>query len=280
MKFCGVEYMQDLSFPALVGQMASKGRPFVVATVVDTEGSTLAKRGFKVVMNERGEVVYGTLGGACPEGAISEVALETIRTRKPKLVKVILEDTGRAVAAALKPQESDVIHVETNCGGRMQIFVEPFTEKERLIIVSDGGRDEVASAVAAMAETVGFRVELVDPSGTVPEIRNIHKSESILELDVGKEDYVVLVTRGRLDVPVLEELSKVGCKYIGLMGSRTRIAEDFEKLRAKGVADDYLNFVRAPVGADIGAQTPEEIALSIVAELVAARHGKEVWRKR
>jgi xanthine dehydrogenase accessory factor len=271
--------MQDLKFPEVMGELASKGKPFAVATVVKTVGSTLAKQGFKVVIDEKGDVVYGTLGGACPEGAIVDVALDSIKKKKPRLVKVFLEDVGRAVAAAVKTEDPDEIHVETNCGGNMEIFVDPYTTRDRLVVVSDGGRDDVAFWLVKFGRDVGFEVHLIDPSASIEGADFSYKEEDLSNFDFRAEDYVAVVTRGRLDVSALKAVSKAKCKFVGLMASRTRIKDDFEKLRGQGVGEEFLSSIHAPVGADIGAQTPQEIAASIIAELVAVKHGKHLPHK-
>jgi xanthine dehydrogenase accessory factor len=271
--------MQDLKFPEVMGELASKGKPFAVATVVKTFGSTLAKQGFKIVVDEKGEVVYGTLGGACPEGAIVDVALDSIRNKKPRLVKVFLEDVGRAVAAAVKGDNPDEIHVETNCGGNMEIFVDPYTAKDRLVVVSEGGRDDVAVWLVKFGRDVGFEVHLIDPSESIQGADFSYREEDLSNFEFKASDYVAIVTRGRLDTQALQAVSKAKCKFVGLMASRTRIKDDFEKLRALGVSEEFLSAVHAPVGADIGAQTPQEIAASIIAELVAVKHGKHLPHK-
>jgi xanthine dehydrogenase accessory factor len=104
----------------------SKGAPFAVVTIVKTEGPSLGKAGFKMIMSGAGDVLYGTLGGVCPESAIASVAKETLTTGTPKVVNVFLDSTENAVGAILKSKNKDEIHVETNCGGTMEIYVEPY----------------------------------------------------------------------------------------------------------------------------------------------------------
>ncbi len=109
-----------------MSSLTASGTPFAVATVVNTEGSSLGKPGFKVLISDKGDVLLGSLGGSCPESAITDVAKETMKTGVPKTIKVFLESTENAVQAMVKGRNEDEIHVETNCGGMMVIYVEPY----------------------------------------------------------------------------------------------------------------------------------------------------------
>ncbi|PSN82274.1 hypothetical protein B9Q01_08530 [Candidatus Marsarchaeota G1 archaeon OSP_D] len=271
--------MDQLKLIKLMNELASQGKPFAVATVVKTEGSTLGKPGFKVIIDSDGNVVEGTLGGACPESAIVDAALEAIKTKKPRTLKVFLEDVGSAVTQAIKSANLNEVHVETNCGGRMEIFIEPYTPPDRLVIISDGGHNEVATSLTKLAKMVGFEVHVIDATGMVEGADEIYKTEDISKFEFKESDYVVLVTMGRIDIDALTVLSKKRLAFLGLMASKKRIDDEFEKLRQKGVDGSFLSSIHAPVGADIGAQTPNEIALSILAEVVAVKHGKHLPHK-
>jgi xanthine dehydrogenase accessory factor len=118
--------LKQIEFAKTLDSLMSNGTPFAVATVVKTEGSSLGKAGFKIIISGTGEVLYGTLGGVCPESAIASVAEETLTTGVPKVVKVFLESTEDSVGATLDSRNKDEIHVETNCGGKMEIYVEPY----------------------------------------------------------------------------------------------------------------------------------------------------------
>jgi xanthine dehydrogenase accessory factor len=273
--------MNDVEFLESVSSLTAKGKQFALATVVKTEGSTLAKPGFKVVIDDEGNVVSGTLGGGCPEEPIVELALEAIKRKTPKLVRVHLVDAGKSLseACATTKSDQDELYVETNCGGNMEIFIDPYTKRDRLVLISDGGRDEVANWVAALAGQLGFEVHAVDPTGMIEGADVVHQIDDLSRFEFKPDDYVVAVTRGRLDVPALEALSKAKCRFVGLMASKQRINDDFAKLRARGVSDEFLSSVHAPVGADIGGMTPQEIALSILADVVAVKRGKHVPHK-
>jgi len=118
--------MRQTGFTKMLDTLVSGGTPFAVATVVRIEGSSIGKPGFKVIISSEGGVLYGSLGGACPESAIAATAKNTIRTGIPRKVKVFLESVDNAVGAVVKSQSEDEIHLETNCGGAMEIYIEPY----------------------------------------------------------------------------------------------------------------------------------------------------------
>ena len=274
--------MKQAEFAKMIDSLASRGAPFDVATVVNIEGSSLGKPGFKVIISGAGEVLYGTLGGVCPESAIVSAAKMTMRTGTPKMVKVFLEGVDNAVGAVLKSQSEDEVHVETNCGGKMDIYIEPYLPQQRLILIGQGGKDDVEDALVKMGKSLDFGVVVIDHSPVLSE----QPDELIkdIDYDLGKfpfasADSVVVLTRGERDVGTLAALSKVKLRYVGMLGSRQRIREDLAKLREAGVGEQFIASLRAPIGADIGAVTATEIALSILSEIVAAKYGKEVLRK-
>jgi xanthine dehydrogenase accessory factor len=274
--------MKQAEFAKIMDSLASRGAPFAVATVVSIEGSSLGKPGFKVIISGTGEVLYGTLGGVCPESAIVSAAKMTMRTGTPKMVKVFLEGVENSVGAVLKSQSEDEVHVETNCGGKMDIYVEPYLPQQRLILIGEGGKDDVEDALVKLGKNLDFDVVVIDHSPVLSE----QPDELIKDVDYDlskfqfvNTDSVVVLTRGERDVETLVALSKVKLRYVGMMGSRQRVREDFAKLRNAGAGEQFISDLRAPIGADIGAVTATEIALSILSEIVAAKYGKEVLRK-
>jgi len=274
--------MKQAEFAKMIDSLASRGAPFAVATVVNIEGSSLGKPGFKVIISGAGEVLYGTLGGVCPESAIVSAAKMTMRTGNPRVVKVYLEGVENSVGATLKSQNEDEVHVETNCGGKMDIYIEPYLPQQRLILIGQGGKDDVEDALVRMGKSLDFAVVVIDHS---PELSE--RPDDLIkdvDYDIAKfpfmgTDSVVVLTRGERDVGTLMTLSKFKLRYVGMLGSRQRVREDLAKLGEAGVGEQFMMSLRAPIGADIGAVTASEIALSILSEIVAAKYGKEVLRK-
>ena len=274
--------MKQAEFAKMMDSLASRGVPFAVATVVRTEGSSLGKPGFKVIISAEGEVLSGTLGGVCPESAITAAARMTMRTGNPKMIKVYLEGVENSLGAVLKSQTEDEVHVETNCGGKMEIYVEPYLPQQRLILVGQGGKDDVEDALVQLGKSLDFHVVVIDHSPILSEQPD--QLIGAVDFDIGTfpftdTDSVVVLTHGERDVETLSSLSKFKLRYVGMLGSRQRVREDLVKLRKTGVSEQFISSFRAPIGADIGAVTAPEIALSVMTEIVAAKYGKDVLRK-
>lgn len=248
-----------------------KRKPFVVATIINTEGSTLGKPGFKIIMTGDDQVPYGTLGGACPESSLIPYAKEVMKTGKPKMVKVFLEDAGDALKSMNRKVPENEIHVETFCGGNMEIFLEPYNPSQRLVIIGQGGKDDVQDSLIRQGKILGYEVVLIDHS---PELVNEPDTllkdikDDLTNFELYESDSVVVLTKGTRDIPLLEALSKQKIRYAGLMASRNRVKTDKEMLEKRGVTSEFLNSLHAPIGIDISAITPEEIALSIMGEIV------------
>jgi xanthine dehydrogenase accessory factor len=274
--------LKQAEFAKVMNSLVDRGEPFAVATVVKTEGSSIGKPGFKVIISGTGEVLYGTLGGACPESAIVPSARKTMRTGSPKTVKVYLENVEDAVGAVLKSQNEDEIHVETNCGGVMELYLEPYLPPQRLVLIGQGGKDDVEDALVKLGKSLDFEVVVIDHSPLLSEQPDQLIKDA--DYDVGKfaftdSDSVVVLTKGGRDVEVLKALSKFKLRYVGLMASVQRVKEDVANLREGRVSEQFIASLRAPIGTDIGAVTPAEIALSIMSEVVADKYGKSVARK-
>ena len=274
--------MKQAEFAKMMDSLATRGAPFAVATVVKTEGSSLGKPGFKVIISGTGEVVYGSLGGVCPESAIAAVARKTLRTGAPKMVQVFLESVEDSVGAVLKSQNEDEIHVETNCGGSMEIYVEPYLPQQRLVLIGQGGKDDVEDALVKLGRSLDFDVVVIDHSPVLTEqpdqvIKDVDYDISSFEFQ--GSDSVIVLTKGERDLDILKALSNFKLRYVGMLASHQRARDNASKLREAGVDGRFVSALRSPVGADIGAVTPAEIALSIMAEVVAQKYGKDVPHK-
>lgn len=273
--------MDPSAFVRTISGLASKHEPFAVASVVRTEGSTLGKPGFKVVISKDGSIVQGTLGGGCPDGPIVAVGLQTIETGTPRVVRVHLVDVTQAVHGTVAAESPDDIYVETNCGGTMEIYVEPYLPPNRLVIVGQGGRDELEDQLVHFGKRLGYEVVVVDHLPGITE----KPDQLIAEMDFdlatfpfGPRDAVVVLTKGERDLAVLKALSRVQVGYVGMLSSRSRTQQNFAALRADGVPDAFLATMHTPIGLDLGARTPAEIALAILAEIVAVRQGRTLAR--
>jgi len=242
------------------------GEDAALVTIVSTQGSTPQRVGARMLVFADGRTV-GTIGGGCYESDAAGKARESLRTRKAGIARYDLTD---ALA-----EENGLM-----CGGRMEVFIEPLDPSPRLIIVGAG---HVSQHVARMAADVGFRVHVLDDREAFANRERFPAAAEVTVADIAgylagadlpPTAYVVVVTRGHThDLAAMRALAGRPLRYVGMIGSRAKVARIFEALAADGAPAEWLRQARAPIGLQIGAVTPEEIAVSIVAELVAVRRG-------
>ncbi len=258
-----------------LSELAAQREPFAVATVIRTEGSTLAKTGFKLLIAHDGTIAGGTLGGGCPDGPIVAVALETMQSGDPRVVRVHLVDTEKAVEGIVRESNPDEIWVQTNCGGTLEVYVEPMLPSHRLVIVGQGGKDDLEAALVHQARLLGFEVVVIDPTPVLPEApHRLVEAATVDPAELGPHDYVVVLTKGERDVAVLEAISHAPVKFVGLLASRHRLRQNLTELERRGVDPAFLKSLHAPIGLDIGARTPEELTVAILADMLSTKYGK------
>ena len=197
-------------------------------------------------------------------------------------MKGIEEELAKHMLLWLEEREPRLVASRDDLGGAVELFVEPVLSDPVLYLFGGG---HVSAQVIPLASRVGFKVEVIDDRPEFadpvkfPDAAKVHEYpfEGVLEkIPVDKLSYLVIVTRGHLhDKTVLEQCLRTKAKYIGMIGSRRKKAMIYEKLLEEGFTQEDLDRVHAPIGLDIGAETPEEIAVSIVAELIQVRAGKE-----
>jgi xanthine dehydrogenase accessory factor len=269
--------LKQHDFTHFVDQLAEKREPFVVATVVRIHGSSLGKPGFKAVVSREGRIIFGTIGGVCPESAIATLALQALRTGQAKVVKVHLDDARSALDGTLRNTNPDEVYVETNCGGMMEIYVEPYLPADRLVLIGQGGKDDVEEGLVRMGKALGFETIVIDHLPVLSEDPDVLVTD--LDYDLGKfqfteSDTVVVLTKGERDVSTLEAISRRKVRFVGILASLQRVAEDVEELRKRGVAPAFIESLHSPIGVDIGAITPEEVVVSIMADIIATKRGR------
>lgn len=238
-------------------------------TIVRANGSTPQRTGAKLLVFADGRTV-GTIGGGCYENDAIGRAREVIASGKPALVKYDLNDDF--------VEESGLI-----CGGQMEVYIDPISPAPRLYVVGGG---HVGFHLARAAADAGFRVHVIDDREKFANRERFPTAEDIVvddiaawlhRADVPSSAYVVVVTRGHThDFDALRALGARDLRYLGLIGSRAKVVRVFDALLAEGMPPECLERVHAPIGLDIGAITPAEIAISILAELIAVRHGTDV----
>jgi len=196
-------------------------------------------------------------------------------------MKGLQEELAKQLPVWLKEKEPRLVAARDDLGGLVELFVEPILSDPVLYIFGGG---HVSAQIIPLASRVGFKVEVIDDRpefadpAKFPDAAKVHHYpfQSVLEkLPVDESSYLVIVTRGHIhDKTVLEQCLRTKAKYIGMIGSRRKKAMIYEKLLEEGFTTSDLDRVHAPIGLDIGAETPEEIAVSIVAELIQVRAGK------
>lgn len=241
-------------------ELASRGEPFVTATVVRVEGSSSARRGSKALFDSLGKLLVGWVGGGCAESAVRSEAIQCIETGLPRLITVDMSD--------------EQLGVGMPCGGTMDIFIEPVLPKPELLIVGHG---RIAETLATLGHMMGFAITVNDPSAQqtdFPHAERIFTEDfDLTETPIGPKTYVVIATQHKRDHLWLQKALEGNAAYVALIASRHRAALVLDYLRAAGLPEEKIATVYSPAGLYLGAATPEEIALSIISQIVAIRRG-------
>lgn len=263
--------VEDAIFQEIVRLRAS-GEGAALATVIEVSGSAPAREPMKILVRADGSTL-GSVGGGCLEEEVKRRAQQVIEEERPTRVAMTLTETDTPGGALI-------------CGGKVEVFLEPITAPS--LVLFGGGH--VSRAVAHLAARVGFRIVVTDDR---PEYASRERfpmaADAFVEFPdaaakrvaIDRATFVLVMTRTHADDRViLEELWKRRAepRYLGMIGSGTKARLTFDQLAAAGVDKAWLKRVRTPVGLRIGARTADEIAVSIVAEMVAVRRGKAEGR--
>ena len=250
--------MADREFFKKVYELSTREEPFAIATVVRTEGSSSARAGAKAIIVADGRTIFGWVGGGCAETTVTQEALAALKDGLPRVVHLDLQD--------------EVLGVGMPCGGTMEVYVEPFLPLPPMLVVGHG---RVAEMIASLGSQMGFSVVVDDPLASEEKFpsadRLIRDDADLSVLPVTSRSFVAIATQHRSDDVALRRALDGGAAYIALVASRKRAGIIFETLIGQGVPPEDLEGVRAPAGLDMGAVPPEEIALSIVSEMVLVR---------
>jgi xanthine dehydrogenase accessory factor len=223
----------------------------VLATVVEVKGASPAKVGAQIVLRADGTII-GTVGGGKLEAAILADAQAALADGQPRLTHYRLTEEGQDAVGVL-------------CGGEVRAFIQPYHPPPKLVIVGGG---HIGKPLKVMGEAAGFEVVVVDVEAgraTVPELEAVALNE---------DSYVVLITTDHVsDEAALRQLITSPARYVGMIGSHAKCKTIRDHLRADGYKVDALSRVYAPIGLDLGGTTPEDIAVAILAEVVAVRRG-------
>ena len=248
----------------------NKGETIAFITIVETKGSTPREVGAKMVVGKDG-LITGTIGGGITEARVIEEAKQAMK-----------EGKGRFLTYHLT-KEAAALDEGAICGGDMKVFIDVLQPKEEVLIFGAG---HIAVYVSKLAKMVGFKVTVVDSrkefanQDRFPEADEIiaeDTEKALRHLNIAPSTYIIVVTRGHLkDEEVLASVVRSNAAYIGMIGSREKNATVFQHLEEQGISENELTKVHAPIGIDIKAQTPEEIAVSITAEIIQIRREKVI----
>jgi len=246
-----------------------KGEVIAWVTVVETKGSTPRGVGAKMVVGKDG-LIAGTIGGGITEAKVIEEVKQALKEGKGKLLTYHLI------------KEQAALDEGAICGGDMKVFIDILQPKEEVLIFGAG---HIAVYVSRLAKMVGFKVTIIDDrkefanQDRFPEADEIITEEiekALARLKITPSTYVIVLTRGHLkDEEVLGSVIRSNAAYVGMIGSRKKNATVFQHLEEQGILAEELSKVHAPIGIGIKAQTPEEIAISIIAEIIKVRREKK-----
>jgi xanthine dehydrogenase accessory factor len=268
-----MEHASDLH--ELISGMKAGGESFAVATVVRTVAATAVKAGAKAVIRRDGTVSGGWIGGGCARAAVLKAAQEAIADGQPRLVSVqppdLLQEQG------LRPGEErgGIRFARNMCPshGTMDVFVEPVLPLPQIIVC---GSSPVAVAIAELARRIGFAVTACAPAAEQAAFAEVDRRIEGYALPVGEAGtrFIVVSTQGRGDEAALRAALSVDADFVAFVGSRQKAAALKQALATGDVDPARLAKLKAPAGLDLGAITPEEIAVSILAEIIAVRRGR------
>ena len=256
----------------LVAKLKAAEQSFALATVVRTVSVTAAKAGAKAVIRPDGTIVAGWIGGGCARGAVLKAARDCLADGQPRMVSVQPEDLLAELGVTAGESREGVQFARNMCPskGTMDIFVEPVLPHPSLVIL---GASPVALSLASQARALGYHVTLAAPASDVAATPDADVViDGFVPHDLAEAlRFVVVSTQGKGDEAALKAALAIPAAYHAFVGSRRKMAALRAQLTADGVAAEAIASVKAPAGLDLGAITPEEIAMSILAEITAER---------
>jgi len=255
----------------LVSDLKTKGEVFAIATVVRTLSVTSAKAGAKAVIMGDGTITGGWIGGGCARSAVLKAAREAIDDGAPRLLSLQPEDLLDEEGITPGEHKNGIKYARNMCPsqGSMDIFVEAIRPRPELVIM---GTSPVATALSMLAQPLGFSITLCTPAADHHAFSNIDMAVDGFDLqNSNTRRFIVISTQGKGDEAALKAAVKVPFEHLAFVGSRKKAESLKQKLVRLGISSDQLSQMKAPAGLDIKAITPEEIALSILAEIVEKR---------
>src|SRR5215471_15234576 len=248
-------------------ELRSADERFAVAVVVRSEPPVSGKPGYKAIIRADG-TMCGWIGGGCTQPLVIREALATLEDGRPRLIRISPE------ASAAHEQGITEYTMTCHSGGALDVFIEPVLPRPHLVIF---GRSLVAQTLARLAAAIDYKVTVVTSADAGERFQTADAVVEHLEecpTSIGREAFIVVATQGEDDEEALHQAASLGARYTAFVASRTKAGKIFEYLAEKGVSEERLARIKAPAGLDIKATTPEEIAVSILAEIVEAKSGE------
>jgi xanthine dehydrogenase accessory factor len=254
------------AFLAKANELYSADNPFAMAIVVNYDPPVSGKPGDKAIIQSDGSV-WGWIGGGCVQPLVVREALKAIQERSPRLVRIAPSEK--------RDQETGTVQYSMSChgGGSLAVYIEPVLPKKKLLIF---GRSMAAQCLSKLGKTVGYTIAVFAPKARLeqfPDAEFIGEEFSTPGMRVTSETSIVVATQGEQDQEALETALRTDARYISFIASRAKAQKVIALLSARGLPSQMLSRIKAPAGLDIGASAPEEIAVSILAEIIRAGKG-------
>ena len=243
-------------------ELLAKRELFAVALVVRYEAPISGKPGNKAIIHSDGKM-WGWIGGGCAQPAVVKEALKALADGQPRLVRISPAATGK----------EGIVDYTMTChsGGTLDIYIEPVLPKPQLVIL---GHSPVAQTLAKLATTVGYAVSVAAPDTdpkTFPDDVVVQTDLNLSRLKITAQTSIVVSTQGNEDEDALDAALQTGADYVAFVASKMKASKTIEYLKERGISAGQLTRLRAPAGLDIYASSPEEIAVSILAEIIQVR---------
>jgi xanthine dehydrogenase accessory factor len=253
-------------------RLRRSGERCALATIVEVNGSIPSFESAKMLIRADGTIV-GTIGGGCVEADVWSAAQEVMSSGKPRRMRFNLSQDAAYDEGLI-------------CGGQLEVFIEPVEPRNRALIFGAG---HISKSIARLTSMIGFHTTVIDNRESFANRERFPEADEVVareyedlfpSLDVSTSTYIVIVTRGhRDDMRVLRWAVTTPARYIAMIGSKRKVINVVKELEKEGVPRASFDRVYGPMGLDIGALTPEEIAVSVAAEIVAVRRGAgSNWR--
>lgn len=252
----------------VITEQRATGQPFAVATVIRTSDATSAKAGAKALVTASGEIL-GHIGGGCVQGALRGAAAEALKSGAVATIRI--KPAGE-VASALDTDGTPLHKSGCPSGGTIDLLIEPYAPPPAVVVA---GASPVAAAIGRIAHVTGYTVCHAAPTedhGLIPEAVRTVDGFNLAPLDLSEQDFVVVAAQGKRDLDALRAALLSPATYVAMVASGRKARALLDRLRAEGIEEALLARLKSPAGLDLGGIDPEEIAISVIAEIVQTRN--------